>query len=221
MNIRDHLGLSEKRQRQLTNLMEVFLIGIFFVGLYEGNTGVVVNTGVALLVTRLPSILERDYNIPMDSGLTLWITTAVFLHAFGTIGLPGNELTPYRSLWWWDHLTHALSASVVAAAGYSVARAVDVHSDAVRLPPNFMFVFILLVTLAFGVFWEVIEFVIGEASAMLGGAPVLTQYGLDDTMLDLVFDTIGAVIVATWGTAHLSDVVGALTERLDQRQDPR
>jgi hypothetical protein len=80
-----------------------------------------------------------------------------------------------------------------------------------------MFVFILLLTVAFGVFWEVIEFAIAEAAAMLGGAPILTQYGLRDTMLDLVFDTVGAVVVATWGTAHLSDVVGAIVDRFETR----
>jgi hypothetical protein len=42
------------------------------------------------------------------------------------------------------------------------------------------------------------------------------QYGLDDTMLDLLFDTLGGVVVAVWGTAHLTDVVGALADRLDR-----
>jgi uncharacterized membrane protein YjdF len=116
-------------------------------------------------------------------------------------------------------MTHALSASVVAAAGYAVARAVDVHDDRVRLPRQFMFVFILLVTLAFGVFWEVLEFTIGEVAALVGSeGAILVQYGLGDTMLDLVFDTVGAIIVAVWGTAHLSDVVGALAERLEARE---
>jgi hypothetical protein len=36
-------------------------------------------------------------------------------------------------------------------------------------------------------------------------------------MLDLVFDLAGAIVVATWGTARLSGVVDALTERLDVR----
>jgi hypothetical protein len=35
--------------------------------------------------------LERDYAIPMDPALVLWLTTAVFLHALGTLG-------PYRDI---------------------------------------------------------------------------------------------------------------------------
>jgi uncharacterized membrane protein YjjP (DUF1212 family) len=106
---------------------------------------------------------------------------------------------------------------VVAAAGYATARAVDLHSEDVYLPPRFMFVFILLLTIAFGVLWEVIEFSIAEVATLTGSTSVLVQYGLRDTLLDLVFNTIGAVVVATWGTAYLSDVVGAIRKRLETR----
>ena len=219
MRLRDRLGVSTKRQRQATRLMEFGLVGLLFIGLERGNTGIIVNAGVALLVAQLPPILERDYNLPMDAGLTLWITGAVFFHALGTVGLPGSELSFYRSLWWWDHLTHALSSSVVAGVGYATARAFDQHSEQIHLPPRFMFVFILAFVVAFGVLWEVIEFALGGAAAMLGSGTVLTQYGLGDTMLDLVFNTVGGVIVAVWGTAYLTDVSGAIQERIQRRAD--
>lgn len=217
MNLRDRLGISQRRQRHLAWLMELSLVGMFFIGLDRGDTGIVVNTGVALAVTQLPAVLEREYDIAMDAGLTLWITAAVFLHGFGTVGLPGSPLSPYQSIWWWDHLTHALSASVIAAVGYATARALDLHSDDVHLPSRFMFVFILLFVLAFGVFWEILEFAIAQAGPLfgLGSDDVLTQYGFEDTMFDLVFNTIGAVIVAVWGTAHLNDLVGSIAARLD------
>lgn len=217
MRLRARIGLTERRQRQLTRAMEVGLVGMLLVGLLRGNTGIIVNTGVALAVARLPGILERDFGIPMDAGLTLWITAAVFLHAFGTVGLPWSPLTPYQSLWWYDHLTHGLSASVVAAAGYATVRALDVHSRAVTFPPEFMVVFIFLFVLAFGVLWEVIEFAIGGIAGVFGFGSVLTQYGLSDTMLDLIFDAAGAAVVAVWGGARLSGVVHALATRLDAR----
>jgi hypothetical protein len=216
MKIRDHLHVSGRRQAQVTRAMEVCLIGVFFIGLDRGNIGIAVNAGVAFLVTLLPAVLERDYDIPMDAGLTLWITTAVFLHAVGTLG-------PYRGGMTvmgigWDNVTHMLSSSLVAAIGYATARAIDEHTDDVRLPPRFMFVFILLFVMAFGVVWEVIEFGIAGAASMLGSDAVLTQYGLRDTMRDLIFDVVGGVVVAIWGTAYLTDVVGALAEQLDGRE---
>jgi hypothetical protein len=215
VRLRDVVGISKRTQARLSWGMEVALVGILLIGLYRGAQGVVVNTIVALAVTQLPPLLERDFEIPMDPALTLWITTAVFLHALGTLGLPWSDLSFYQSVGWWDHLTHGLSASVVAAVGYATARSFDEHGDGVSLPPTFMFVFILLFVLAFGVLWEVLEFLITEGSAALGLGSFLTQYGLEDTMLDLVFDTVGAVIVATWGTAHLHDVVGVVNERVE------
>ncbi|WP_254278807.1 hypothetical protein [Haloarcula marina] len=217
MRVRDYLGVSHRRQRQLSRAMTLAMVGILAIGVDRGSTGVIVNTAVGLAVTQLPPLLERDYGIALDPALTLWITSAVFLHALGVLGLPGSETNFYAGIWWWDHVTHALSSSIVAAVGYTTVRAIDRHSEEIYLPPRFVFVFILLFVLAFGVLWEVIEFSITLAAEASGNATILTQYGLDDTMLDLVFDTIGAVVVAVWGTAHLTDVVGHVEGWLETR----
>ena len=217
MRVRDYFGVTERRQRQATRAMELLLVVILALGLLTGNTGVIVNTGVGLLVAQLPALLERDYGIALDPALTLWITTAVFLHAVGVIGLPWADANFYKTIWWWDHLTHALSSSIVAAIGYTTVRALDRHSEEIYVPDRFMFVFILMFVLAFGVAWEVLEFTITLVAAATGNATILTQFGLGDTMLDLVFDTIGAIVVAIWGTAHLTDVVGIVEEWLDGR----
>jgi hypothetical protein len=219
VRLRDRLRIGATTQRRVTRAMQLSLVGLVFIGLDRGNVGIVANSAIALGVTYLPATLERDYRIPMDAGLTLWITTAVFLHALGTVGLPGSQLSFYQSVWWWDHLTHALSASVVAATGYATVRAIDLHTDQVYLPPQFTFVFVLMFVVAFGVLWEVLEFAVGGVAAFLGGDAILTQYGLEDTLLDLVFDIIGGFVVAVWGTAYLSDVVGALVRHLERRTD--
>jgi len=228
MRIRDFLGISQRRQAQLTRVMEVSLVGMLFIGLFVNSPGIVVNAGVGILVTQLVPALERDYGIPMDPALVLWITAAVFLHALGTIPLPADwvdavgsveagqtRASLYKSSGWWDHMTHALSSSVVAAAGYSTVRALDEHDDGIVIPPRFVFVFIVLFVLAFGVLWEVLEFAIGGAAELFGTGSVLTQYGVEDTLLDLVYNSLGAVVVGVWGTAYLTDVVGAIETRLE------
>lgn len=199
--------------------MELVLVGIFFVGVDRGSTTIVVNALVALAVAQLPPILERDYDLPLDPALTLWLTSAAFFHAVGVVGLsgPGGQ-NLYGSIPWWDHFTHALSASVVAAAGYVTVRALDEHSPDTDLPPRFVFVFILLFVVAFGVAWEVLEFGLGEAARAMGNRALLTQYGLEDTLMDLLFDTVGALLVATWGTAYLGDLAGRVEEVLATRQ---
>jgi hypothetical protein len=64
------------------------------------------------------------------------------------------------------------------------------------------------------------QFALGGLGSLLGGTSILTQYGLSDTMLDLLFDALGGLIVAIWGGAYLSDVTAALREKLDQRRTP-
>ncbi len=208
------LRLSAAGQRRLVRAMEFALVGLLFVGIERGSVGVIVNTGVALLVARLPSVLERDYGITLGPGLALWLTAAAFLHAVGVVGVPGAGWTFYRQVWWWDHVTHSLSASVVAAAGYATVLAFDRHAQAVSIPPRFMSVVILVFVLAFGVAWELLEFAIGVVANLLGTRGILVQYGIEDTLLDLTFNLIGGIIVAIWGSIYLTDLSTLIGERL-------
>lgn len=191
--------------------MRLAIAGVLGVGLATRNVSVVINAAAGLAITYLPAALSRDWGIRLSPGLTLWVTTAVLLHALGMLGL-------YDDVSWYDHLTHTLSATLVAAVGYATARAVDDYSDAVVLPPRFMFVYILTFTLAVGVLWEVAEFFARISAAYFGVEAVLVQYGLEDTIMDLVFDTVGAVLVALFGTETLSDLVDTLAERLEERR---
>ncbi|MFC7071535.1 hypothetical protein ACFQJ7_16630 [Halovenus rubra] len=217
MSVRTRLSLSEQHQRQLSRAMQLTLFGLLFVALERQEAALLVTVSVGLAVTFLPALLERDHEIPMNAGLTLWITGAAFLHTIGVVGIPGTGQSLYGSIPIYDNMTHALSASVVAAAGYATVRAFDEHADGIDLPARFMFVFILVFVTAFGVVWELLEFSIAEVAQALGSNTTgFTQHGLDDTLLDLVFDAIGGVVVAIWGTAHLTDLSDALWDRLTQ-----
>lgn len=216
------LGLSGRAEARLVRLLQLLMAVILALGLYYGNAGVVVNAGVGLGVTFLPALLERNYAFTMDVGIVLWISVAMFLHALGTLPLPGlGFLTPYSAVWWWDHVTHALSSSLVAGAAYAITRAAEEHSEFIVLPPRFLFVYLLVFVMAFGVLWELLEFYIGVVSQLLGSEEVLTQYGLDDTVLDLMYNTLGGAIVAIFGTVHLTGVADQLAARLGGGSDER
>lgn len=201
--------LSDARKRTLSRGSQLGVVVVIAVGLVEGNISVVINGIGALAVTFLPAILRRDYRITLSPGLTLWLSLAVLLHAIGILG-------PYHNIWWWDHVTHTLSATVIAGLGYSTARAIDLYSDEIYLPPRFLFVYILLFALAFGVGWEVIEFGAREIGEVMGYGPLLVQYGLEDTILDLIFDLIGGVLVASFGTPAFAHVVDSLVDRYER-----
>ncbi|MFB6140815.1 MAG: hypothetical protein ABEJ26_10320 [Halosimplex sp.] len=208
----ERFGVSERRQRGFVRALQFALAGLLALGVVRLDVGVVVNSAAALAVTQLPAILERDYRLSMDPALALWVATAVFVHAVGIYW-------SYDAVVWWDHVAHALSASVVAAVGYVAVRAVDEHSDAIYVPPRLLAAFVVLFVVAAGVLWEVIEFLTAELARAAGAGDVLVQYGLEDTMLDLVFDLLGGLVVALWGSVSLAGPVESLTRWLDRRRD--
>jgi FlaA1/EpsC-like NDP-sugar epimerase len=173
---------------------------VFVVGVALESVAVLVNAALALGATLLPAVLRRDYDIRLSTGLTLWITSAVTLHTVGMIAL-------YEQVWWWDHLTHVVSAALVASVGYAVTTTLDEHSAAIHIPEPFLAVYILLFTIAAGVVWELAEMVGRELSRTYSLEAILVVYGLEDTMLDLVFDMVGAVVVAVVGGEKLRDLV--------------
>jgi uncharacterized membrane protein YjdF len=186
--------------------MQLVLVGIVAYGVLFRQPKAISNGAIALLVTFTPALLEQRYDFPLDPWLGLWITFAVFLHTLGSAAL-------YVRVGWWDHITHAMSASLVAGVGYTFARAVDIHSDEIYLPTRFFFVYVLVVVLAFGVLWELFEFLLDVAAGATGIQMPLAQHGLDDTVRDLVFNSLGALTVAALGQAHLSDVARTVRER--------
>ncbi|AUX08480.1 hypothetical protein AArcSl_0837 [Halalkaliarchaeum desulfuricum] len=203
------LHLSERTQRHLTRGMQIVLGIVLAYGVWTLHLPTIANATVALVITFVPALLERDLELPMDPGLVLWITVAVFLHALGSAGL-------YDAVGPWDHLTHALSASVVAAAGYAGFRAIHLHTDAVYLPPKFMGLLIGVFVLAAGVVWELLEFAIDQFAIRAGIPAVLAQHGIGDTMMDLLFNLVGAFVTAVWGTVYLADVADSMSERFEE-----
>jgi len=197
---------SMRTQRRLTRAMQLVLFAIVGYGLVARQPKAITNGGIALVITSLPAVLERNYDLPLDPWLGLWITTAVFLHTLGSAGL-------YGLIFWWDNLTHAMSASLIAGVGYTAARAIDLHSDDIHVPRRFVFVYIFIVVLSFGVIWELFEFGLDIAADATGVTMPLAQHGLDDTVRDLMFNSLGALLVALFGQVHLTGVAETLRER--------
>ncbi|WP_339106304.1 hypothetical protein [Haloterrigena salinisoli] len=206
----ERLHVSTARQRQVALTMQIILSLVLVYGIWTQQLSLFINATVALAITFIPAVLGRDYGIPIEPGLALWITSAVFLHALGSIGFYG--IIPS-----WDTLTHTLSATVVAAAGYTTLRAIHLHATAIHLPSWAMFIFTLVFVLAMGVIWELLEFFTDQGALLFGLDPVLAQHGINDTISDLLFNTVGALLVATWGTAYLIRVSEHLATQLESR----
>jgi len=203
----DRVPLSESRLRYPVRAMQIALALVVGYALVTRNPSLLVNAAVTLGVTLLPDLSRTRYDYEISAGLTVWITTAAVLHTVGALG-------PYETIGWYDQVTHTVSATLVAGLGYAVVQALDHSSADLVFPTYFRVLCILVFVLAFGVVWEILEFGADGLATILGMDAVLSQYGLRDSVLDLAFNTAGAILVALWGTRYFDGVSDFLSRRL-------
>jgi hypothetical protein len=110
-----------------------------------------------------------------------WAVTILWGIAVSALHFAGLAYGIYTELWWWDLLTHGTSGFGVAAVLYLV------WTDGFRSRLG-LFVLLPVCVLCIGTWFEVYErlfrdFWIGWSNA----------FYLEDTAIDLVVDTVGAV----------------------------
>lgn len=200
------LELSDTSEIRLVRVLQFALAGIVIYGLVILQFELALNAGIPLAVTFLPAFLRREYSYTMDASLVLLLSVAVFLHAIGSLGF-------YVQYSWYDEITHTVSAVLVAGIGYATLTALERHSSEIDLPPKLRGVFILVFVLAFSVAWEVFEFGAVWLSQLLGVTSPVKVFGIDDIVTDMIFNVVGGIIVAVWGTEYFDDIVPFLRRR--------
>lgn len=172
----------------LVALLQAGILAVLAVAVRRGNVAAAVNALGALALALLPTALEwLGRAVALGPELPLWLAAAGLLHSVGMLG-------PYDSVWWWDHLTHTLSAALVAALTYAAAL---VALPTLALPADPATVAGVTVGLTFGVgiLWELVEILARTVGERYDVEPVLVHYGWRDTAADLVFDVVGAALV--------------------------
>ncbi len=181
----------EVRLKQLSRAMQAGIVAVAVAGIATGNLTWVPAAVFSLAVSLVPSFLRRDLHITLPVELNFWILLALFLHVVG--GFSGF----YNSVPGWDHLTHMMSSSLIGALGLVTVVVIDKYVGSIYLPRSFLAFFIVMFTMAMGVLWEIMEFANDSI------AHTMLQYGLTDTMVDLLFDGFAGIIVALAGVQYL------------------
>jgi hypothetical protein len=113
----------------------------------------------------------------------------------------GNLFGLYSTIHWFDKALHIGSAALIGVLGFLVVYSIHMVG---KLRPNPWIdgVAILLVTVGIGAIWELAEYAVDIGfDRATQGAPGMTK--LDDTMIDLAFDALGAVIAAIIGPLYM------------------
>jgi len=147
-----------------------------------------------LFITFLPSIIERKFRIDYPSEFE--IVVLVFIYASVYLG---DMHDFYLRFWWWDVFLHGLSGIIIGAIGFSLIYILNrTERSAVKLNRGFAVLFAFCFSLSIGALWEIYEFLMDRFFGMQ-----MQRFGLNDTMMDLILDVCGALVVSVAGYRYL------------------
>ncbi len=189
----------------------ILLVAITSYALYNQSYDMVFAGVLMLLVSLLPLYFKAAHNVYIPAVFmyvaVVFIFAAVFLGQFGGL---------YDRWHWFDAFLHFISALAFGLAGFLLLFVYYVHNK-LKLPKGVMLFLAFFFCLGVGAFWEIIEYGIDHA---LG---TNMQVGsLDDTMIDLLLNGLGAIVSVTLCSIYMSkmsvpivdNVVGAMTEEI-------
>ncbi len=181
-------------KNNLIGVLSIFVqIGIIILtsyALYIGDARWFWSGVISFGLTMMPHLFKKITDLPFPSVLILWISLAFFFHVLG--GIRGY----YDNVWWWDIFTHTFSASILAFIAFTVLLAFQSSSELIDIPLSLIPIVLILFLLGLSVIWETYEFL---ADQIFG---TNMQYGLEDTVFDMIFNSIGAALASLLGIIH-------------------
>ncbi|MGM5482155.1 MAG: hypothetical protein ACQESF_01715 [Nanobdellota archaeon] len=161
-------------------------------------------SSLTLFFTFLPSFFAKNYKLclPLEFELLvmLFIYAALFL---------GEVHNYYTLFWWWDIVLHTASGIALGFAGFMMMYSLY-YEERIKTSPFIIALFSFSFALAIGAVWEIFEFSVDN---LLGTN--MQKSGLDDTMHDLIVDSIGALLTSFLGYVYIkSGKKGLFFERI-------
>ncbi len=173
----------------------------------------------AILVSAVVAVVRGDVLYGMYCLAALGLTTLLAtLAKRAEVGAPvaidvvllgllvsdmtlGNTVGLYLSWSWYDKVLHFGSSTVIGLLGFLAVYIAHV-TGRLRFHRWLDGIAILIVTVGLGAIWEIGEYAVDTAfGRATQGAPGLAA--LDDTMIDLVLDAMGAVVAAIVGPLYM------------------
>lgn len=181
-----------------------------------GDMITLASAALTVLLLMLPSFIQ------MVSKLRIPVSVRVVYLIFIICAMYLGEIHSffYRFLWW-DEMLHTSSAMMLAYVSFIFIDALDDSGKgAAGLNPALVASFVFCFTLAFGVIWELFEFAADELLGVnmlkgrdpfVAGSVYSYEKALVNTMIDLMLDGAGGLIIALSTWFHLKYPKGILT----------
>ena len=162
--------------------------GVF---LLRGDLSSAVSATLIFFLMLAPTIAKERYRLYLPFKLELAIVLFIFLTLF-----LGSVAQFYDWIPFWDKFLHFQSGLLLGATGYVLVYILNEHKKIhLNLSPGFVSLFAVTFSISMGVVWEVFEF----TSDLILGSTLWQGVGVTDTMLDLIADGVGALIISIAG----------------------
>jgi hypothetical protein len=162
---------------------------------------------ITLMITFIPSFIERKFKVQYPSEFEIALMIFIFLSL--VLGSMGRF---YEIFPWWDIFLHTLSGVLIGLVGFSMVYLLNRSTwEKIRLSRAFVALFAFCFSMAFGVIWEIYEYTV---DGLFGWN--MQRSGLNDTMTDLIVYTIGTGIIAVLGYLYLKGEIKVF-DRIEER----
>lgn len=169
------------------------LLAVAIIGSYLNRRWLVLLvSGISLLITFLPRILDKVFGIIVPADLEVMI----ILFVYGSLFF-GEVRGFYADFWWWGALLNLIAGTALGIVGLTILFALY-KREQLDASPTLIAIFTFCFGLAMGTLWEFFEFGMDHFFQFS-----LQKGGLYDTIYDLMFDSVGALIAAVIGYNYL------------------
>lgn len=175
----------------LSYLMKVLIV---LAGLYSFHVGDYLWTFwsfFCFFLTLTPVLVKRRLKMNLPWELNSLLVLVLFLYVAGNIGGFYSIYAPV-----YDKIHHFLGGALVAMLGLVSVAILEYYTE-INMGRYMLVFFIVILSVAIGAFAEMVEFLY---DTVLGTS---LQPSLHDTMIDLIVDTFGGIIIAVPGYSYL------------------
>ena len=146
--------IKEKTGMYLAYFFQFIILVLTLFALYKGEYKTVLNGLVALIITLIPLIIKRKWNVGLPWTLNLLISLSLAFHVAGLIDRWYFLFYPF-----YDKIGHFIGSVTVALLGFALTIILDKYSG-IKLRRTHILFFIIIFTMALGALWEIGEFLV-------------------------------------------------------------
>ncbi|MEQ9104782.1 MAG: hypothetical protein RIE53_08795 [Rhodothermales bacterium] len=193
-------GMNEIIHRRVSFTLQGILLAGMGLALWQGEWLMAFTTFGIVLLTLLPIVVERHFNVYIPAEIELLALVFVFATLF-----LGEVRDYYYRFWWWDTVLHAGSGVLLGIVGFLLVYILnETERVNVTLKPGFVAFFAFLFAVGMGTMWEIFEFAMDQLFGMSMQKQMLSDpSGLSDTMWDLIVDALGGLAIAVFGYYYI------------------